>query len=134
MQKEFDVVYVLGNGSSNDNEELRYSLRSIEKFAIGIRNVFVVGANPGYLSDKVIYIPTTDKFPHDHLNKDRNHWRNIEIACKDPRLSEDFLFAADDNIILKESKWEDFIPRHTGEATEDYLNSINDPNANDWRK
>lgn len=132
--KQFDIVYVLGKGSSNNNAELRYSLRSVEKFVKGVKNVFVVGSDPGFLSDKVIYIPTTDLYPGDHENKDRNHWHNIETVCKDKRLSENFLFASDDNIVMKPSVWSDFAPRQTGIADEAYLNSINSPLCNGWRK
>ena len=131
---EFDVVYVLGKGSSNGNAELRYSLRSVEKFMKGVRNVFVVGYDPGFLSDKVIYIPTVDPYPHDHANKDRNHWHNIETVCQDKRLSENFLFAADDNIILKDSTWDDFVPRHTGIANDRYLSHVNDVNIEEWTR
>jgi len=127
-------VYCLGSGSTNFNEELRYSLRSLEKFAIGLRNIFVVGYNPRFLSDKVIYIPTVDPYPHDYSNKDRNHWHNLETVCSDSRLCENFLFAADDNIILKKSTWDDFAPRHTGLADAKFMQRINNPDLNFWSK
>jgi len=38
-----DVVYPLSNGSHWDNNELRYSLRSLEKYALNLGRVFVVG-------------------------------------------------------------------------------------------
>lgn len=136
MEKEFDIVYILGTGSIFNNEELRYSLRSVQMFIKGVRNVFVVGEDPGFLSDNVIYIPAKDIYPCDLKNKDRNLWHKLEIACRHPLISEDFLFSADDNLVLKPSTWNDFIPRHTGLATNEYCNvkRLTDPNVNDWTK
>lgn len=136
MEKEFDIVYILGDGSPHNNEELRYSLRSVEKHIKGVRNVFVVGENPGFLSDKVIYIPALDPYPCDLNNKDRNIWHKLETACKHPLLSEDFLFSADDNIVLKDSTWSDFIPRHLGLADNRYCDRARlfNKKLNDWTK
>ncbi len=127
-----DVVYVIGNGSSHSNDELRFSLRSIEKYFKDLRNVFIVGSKPDFIDEsKVIFIPTDDICEGDLANKDRNHWHNMEIVCKDPRLSEKFLFAADDFLITKPSIWDDFIPRHTGIPSKRYMDS---GNYNPWRK
>ena len=129
--KQFDIVYVLGKGSSNNNAELRYSLRSVEKFAIGLKNIFIVGIKPEFISDKIIFIPADDIYPSDLANKDRNQWYKLEIASNDPRLNEYFLFGSDDFILTKPSKWEDFIPRQTGIVTDQYLQQIP---SNEWTK
>lgn len=110
------------------------SLRSIEKNMIGLRHVFVVGNRPKFLSDKIIYIKADDIFPRDLENKDRNQWYKISKAVEDPRLSEDFLFGSDDFLLMKESTWDDFKPRHTGLASKRYMDSLNSPNLNLWTK
>ena len=43
-----DIVYILGNGSKFNNEEIRYSLRSLEKF-VNFDRVFIVGECPKFL-------------------------------------------------------------------------------------
>lgn len=50
-----DVLYILGSGSPFNNDELRYSLRSLEKNGVNVSRVIVVGENPGFLSENVEY-------------------------------------------------------------------------------
>lgn len=45
-----DILIPLGLGSAWQNNELRYCLRSIERFATGFERVFVVGEDPGFLA------------------------------------------------------------------------------------
>jgi hypothetical protein len=95
MQK-VDLVYVLGSGSIWNNNELRFSLRSVEKNLMGVRNIYVIGENPGFLSDEVIHIYHPD--PLDR-NADGNMALKILRACREKKLSSDFLFMNDDFII-----------------------------------
>ena len=46
-----DIVYALGSGSKWDNNELRYSLRSLEKNFLDLRNIYIVGTFPHFLQD-----------------------------------------------------------------------------------
>ena len=57
-----DVVYVIGTGSQWNNNELRYSLRSICRYGLGLGRVFIVGdALPSFINpDKVTYILSRD--------------------------------------------------------------------------
>jgi hypothetical protein len=95
-----DVVYVLGTGSGWKNNELRFSLRSIEKNAVNIGNIFIVGEKPDFLSKDVIHIKALDIF-NPNVNADGNIITKVLAACADERLSEDFLFINDDHLILK---------------------------------
>ena len=52
------VVYPLGTGSKWQNNELRYSLRSLSKIS-GIGDVFIVGEKPDWVRN-VIHIPCKD--------------------------------------------------------------------------
>lgn len=57
-----DVVYVIGTGSKWDNNELRYSLRSIEKYGHNVDRVIIVGYCPDWVNrDIVEYIPAEDE-------------------------------------------------------------------------
>jgi hypothetical protein len=90
-----DVVYVLGSGSRWFDNELRYSLRSLDKYVTGIRNVYLVGRRPDWIRD-VIHIPYHDYHPC----KERNIMEKVMRACKEPDLSEQFLHVHDDHFAL----------------------------------
>lgn len=90
-----DIVYVLGRGSVFDNLELRYSLRSIEKYLTNFRTVYVVGERPAWLTG-VVHLPYPDKY----RCKERNIKEKIEVACYYPPVSEKFLHVHDDHFCL----------------------------------
>lgn len=50
-QSGIDLVYILGSGSQWRNNELRFSLRSVQKNLKGYRNIYIVGENPGFLKN-----------------------------------------------------------------------------------
>lgn len=115
-QKSNDLVYVIGNGSQVNDLELRFSLRSAEKFCPWVRNVFIVGKKPKWLSSEAIHIPETD--PYNHF-KDANIIHKILRACNDPRVSEDFMFCSDDQLVTKEVSFEDLAPNWLREWSEE---------------
>ena len=104
-----DVVYILGSLSKWENNEIKYSLRSLEKNVINYGKVFVVGIFPEFLNKKtVIHIPEVDPFGH----KTKNAINKILVACSDERISEDFILMNDDFIFLKEI--ENIVNRNNG--------------------
>lgn len=113
MEKKVDVVYVLGSGSTWNNNEIRYSLRSVEKNGIGLGNIFIVGELPEFLSKGVIHIKAADIF-NPNQNADGNIATKVLAACADERLSDDFLFINDDHIILQPIKLADVPAFHKG--------------------
>ena len=54
-----DVLYIYKN-SPNNGEELRYSLRSLEKYVDDYGSVIICGDKPDFISDEVIYIEAKD--------------------------------------------------------------------------
>lgn len=89
-----DIVYLVKN--SRNNEELIYSLRTIKN--IPHDKVFIVGGCPDEVNKKrVIHISVTQTG-----NKYQNTSRNLELICKDSRLSEEFILMNDDFFILKQ--------------------------------
>lgn len=54
-----DILYIYKN-SLNNGEELRYSLRSLEKYVDDYGNVIICGDKPDFINDEVIYIETKD--------------------------------------------------------------------------
>lgn len=109
-----DIVYVLGTGSRWHNNELRYSLRSVEKHLKAYDNVYIVGFKPGWLQN-VIHIPADDAFRQE---KERNIFHKITVACLDKRVSEDFIFFNDDHFLLQDVE---SMPYYHREPLEQYV-------------
>lgn len=92
-----DVVYALGGGSRWNDNELRYSLRSIVANFRDLGRVYVVGQKPDWLAG-VVHLPADDPLPR---NKDGNIIRKVLLACQTPSLSDDFVRLSDDQLLLR---------------------------------
>lgn len=122
---KIDVVYILGTGSAWNNNEIRFSLRSIEKYGLDTGNIFIVGEKPAFLSNNIIHIPASDIY-NPMVNADGNIAHKVGLACADKRLSENFLFINDDHILLKPVNLKSIPYYHKGD-----LNSMN-TYTNEW--
>lgn len=91
-----DILYPLGHGSTWGNNELKYSLRSVEKHVKEVDRVFIVGRNPKWITN-IEYIEAKD----DQGNKEKNIAYKIAKACQTD-ISDDFLFFNDDHIITQD--------------------------------
>lgn len=91
-----DLVYFVKN--SDDNQALKYSLRSIEKFAPEYGNIWIVGYKPKWVQG-VNYIHTKQtKTPLENVGDGL-----IEV-CNCPDISEDFILMNDDFILTSPLK------------------------------
>jgi hypothetical protein len=91
-----DIVYAIGQGSVWHDNELRYSLRSVQRFLKNYRKVYIVGHCPSWIDKtKLIHIPFDDDHSHE-----RNIMEKVMHACKYPQLSQRFLFMNDDHYLL----------------------------------
>lgn len=95
-----DIVYIVRNG--DENNELLYSLRSVQKFMPSFDNIVIVGYKPEWVnSDNVIYIPT-------HQKRIKSSWENARnnflTACKSSLISDDFILMNDDFIATRPIK------------------------------
>ena len=116
MEKQgIDVVYVLGTGSRWNNNEIRFSLRAIEKNMSGVRNIIVVGERPAFLQN-VIHLPAKDIYDP-AVNADANIITKVLVACNYEGLSNDFLFINDDHIVIKPIAAANVPPLHKGDMT-----------------
>ena len=87
-----DILYILGKGSPFGNEELRYSLRSLETNGTNIGNLFLVGEKPAFLDySKVTHLPFIEKGVKDYRIASK-----IMHACQSGLIGEDFIFCNDD--------------------------------------
>lgn len=98
-----DIVYVLGKGSVWNDNEIRFSLRSLAKNVRDIGKVFIVGERPNFLKN-VIHIPCEDSCSVAW----QNTYKKTLLACKDPRLSENFLHMNDDFFVIEPIKAAEF--------------------------
>lgn len=92
-----DLVYVLGKGSLWNDKEIKYSLRSVNKYLSGFRNIFIIGELPEFIHN-VIHIPHSDM----EMNKEANIKQKILAACDNPDISTNFLFLNDDHFLLSD--------------------------------
>lgn len=90
-----DVVYITGTGSEWEDNELRYSLRSIQKYLSFDGKVFIIGNCPAFLRE-VIHIQEDDQ----GKNKEERIKNKMLIACDEGLISKDFLLMHDDHFLL----------------------------------
>lgn len=125
------AVYFVRKGP---NEELRYSLRSVEANLPEITDVVIVGHAEPWLRN-VTVIPGNR---HGN-NKPRNVWGNVRIAAEHPDLPAEIVYMNDDFLITEPAAvgvyWRDTLDahiealqkgwwRHSLEATRDYLHAL----------
>lgn len=120
-----DAVYIVGTGSNWNDGELRYSLRSLEMFVTGIRNIYIVGHKPRWMNNEN-FIPFGDHFKC----KERNIMLKMAAVCGLPQLSENFLHIHDDHFCLAPCEAEN-IPNYAGGSLARLFGGIK--KNNHWR-
>jgi hypothetical protein len=91
-----DVVIPLGRGSSWGDNELRYSLRSLVKFASNIGRVIIVGECPTW-AQNVVHVTRGEPTNRNH---EHNIFENLLAAAESNIVSENFLAWQDDYFLL----------------------------------
>ncbi len=100
-----DILYVIGCGSNWDNNELRYSLRSIERFGRNVGRVFIAGYCPDFIDQSVVtWIPCPDEYDFKH----KNILRCIEKAVAESDIADDFLYSSDDHFYIAETDFDQY--------------------------
>lgn len=90
-----DIVYFVK--PSEDNDELKYSLRSLKNLNHG--QVYLVGYRPSWVDKKYEFISTNQN--SDKYQNVRNNWL---AALTDERISDDFVLMNDDFFIMQPTK------------------------------
>lgn len=88
-----DYVYVCRDG---DNEELRYSIRSVEK-NMPPGNIWVVGGKPDWYTGNFLPVAQTNKAYS-------NVREQIRVACSNEQISDDFVLMNDDFFVINTVK------------------------------
>ena len=105
-----DAVFVIGTGSVDNNEELRYALRNLEKNCPFIRDVYICGFCPTWIDRSAVrHLNWPDRFRH---AKDANIIDKLRHACEQRGIARRILFCSDDQFNTRECAWEDFRPRY----------------------
>lgn len=102
-----------------DNDELKYSLRSVEKYAPWIRNIFIVtnGQVPQWLN---LSNPKIKIIPHSDIFLDKTHLPTFSSPAIEahlhriPGLSKRFLYFNDDVLLAKQIWPDDFYTESKG--------------------
>ena len=128
-----DCVMVYGKTGLNSIEmtcgehlEIEYVIKSLKKYCSSwVGRIFIVGSEPPEeISDFVIHVPCDNPYTH---SKDANIIHKVRYACENiDDLSDDFLMISDDQIVTKESSWEDMTPR--------IVKRFNDRTEDKWDK
>ena len=107
-----DVFYIVGDGSLYNNEELRYSLRSLEKFGKDIGLVYIIGKCPDFIDrGQVGWIDIQDV-----SNPRFNHWWKVHNALKNNLFfTKDVLLMYDDVFITKPTEFTNYPYYYSGE-------------------
>jgi hypothetical protein len=108
-----NLVYILGKGSKWNDNELKYSLRSVAMHGRNVSKVFIVGECPEWLQN-VTHIPADDP----HTVKADNAWHKVAAFCKQTSLP--FVLMNDDFFLLKETDF-DALPMYTDGSIEELL-------------
>lgn len=109
-----DILYIIGKGFSNcDNLELRFSLRSIEKYGKNVGRVFVVGYCPEWLSDEVIKIPFEQPYEkkeddYDIVRKHANLTASLLYAVDHSDIGDEFLVSMDDHFYIRNTDFDHY--------------------------
>ena len=108
-----DVLYIYKYTGRGD-EELKYSLRSLDKYVAGFDRVFITGDCPDFIDkDKVIYTPAQDiGYPM------ANHWWKVRETITKTDISDNFVLMYDDIFFVKPTSLEGY-PNYSKGALND---------------
>lgn len=119
-----DILYVVGTGSKWNNNELKYSLRSIDKNGVNVGRIFIATETlPKFINPEAvehICIRDLGKIKH------RNIMDKIECVMNYSDIADDFLLSSDDHFYLRETDFDHYPLYHKGEIQE------RDENAEYW--
>ena len=109
-----DIMYILGKESKHNNFELRHALRSIEQNLQGLDRVFVIGDDPGFLSDKVVFVPCPDPYKQKH----KNMLYKIQYCTEHTDISDMFIVSSDDIFVMERMECSNIPCYHQGKLPE----------------
>jgi len=116
--KIVDVVYPLSAESPWDDNELRYSIRSLQKHFRNLGKIFIIGYLPDFIEPddyNIVHIPFPDSYTE---NKDANLIAKLLRACQEESLTDEFLFMSDDQYMMQDVYAEHMVPFYSVKLAE----------------
>ena len=110
----WDILYIKGKQSRNYDQELKYSLRSLEKCVSDIGRVFITGECPNFV-DKSQIIWTKE---NDIGAPMINHWWKVRQTIKNTDISDNFVLMYDDIFFAKQTKLTNYPFYYRGELSQ----------------
>lgn len=98
------VLYVLGGGSKHEDWEIRWSLRSLVKYARNFEPV-IVGKIPKCINPKKV---ECHEWEDPYRTKHGNIMHHILHAIDDGIVKGEFLYSSDDHFFVKEADFDDY--------------------------
>lgn len=110
-----DVLYTLGKGSLYENQEIKQSVKLLQKH-VKYDRLWIIGEEVK-LDTNYNFIPFKDC-----LTRTNNVFRKIVEVCENYDISDNFLYMMDDVFILKDIDIDNYPMYHSGEL-KDFPNS-----------
>ena len=109
-----DILYLVGDKTTSNFEDVRMSLRSIDMYGENIDRVFMCGFIPDFVSENVIKIPFEILPSKDIFDKARNIYKQIIYAIENSDIGMnhdgEFLVSMDDHYITKPTDFSEKYP------------------------
>lgn len=110
---KIDCLYIIGSGSVCFNQELMYSLRSLEKYCSGYNRIFITGECPNFVKKStVIYTPAQDIGC-----RAINHWWKVNETINKTDISDNFILMYDDIFFCKKTNLSEYPWYYRGELS-----------------
>lgn len=118
------IVYTLGPGSHWQDNELRFSLRSVERYVKNYRDIWVVGTHPKFAKN-ISFLMCTDQF----TNPSKSIMNKLMMVCSNEAISDPFFYIHDDHFITHSIDPLEFPNYYRGELTAirnetDYMQTV----------
>ena len=118
---KIDIVFTLaGAHSPTDNEELRLALRSIEKHAKDLGNIYIATDRPPEWITNVNIIHSQDTYTN---NKDANLISKLLKACDTDSISDRFIFWSDDQVLTSDISLKNITPVYNSRGLDHFMAS-----------
>ena len=117
--EKIDILYIKGKKSENDDLEMKYSLRSLERYVMDNGRIFITGECPDFIDQKKVVFTPAD----DIGTPMTNHWWKVKNTIERTDISDNFVLMYDDIFFTKVKKLSTYIPYRRGMLGEHHTGS-----------
>lgn len=117
--EKIDILYIKGKKSENDDLEIKYSLRSLERYVMDYGRIFITGECPEYIDQKKVVFTPAD----DIGTPMTNHWWKVLKTIQMTDISDYFVLMYDDIFFTTVTKLSRYIPYQRGMLGEQHTGS-----------